>query len=194
MFRSLFICLFSLFATTALTATGDPLFVVSKIVNMRAGPSTDDEVLLKLRHGRKLEELQRQGNWVEVDTGREDIPSGWIYARLLSPEPAAGTPAEQASGEAKVESLFDLFELALAELNARIKTQIGFTAFSKAEDLERGQIKLTATREWVALSRLEREAHLSEAFKIWAAAVGEGVSITLHVVDQQGERFMTMLR
>jgi len=94
----------------------------------------------------------------------------------------------------QLESVYDLFALALAELNEKLRIRIGFVPFTGSEYLGRGRIEITATGDWLALPRGQREAQLSEVFAIWAAALGEGRSITVLVVDKDGAQSMSMLR
>jgi hypothetical protein len=54
---------------------------VARRANLRAGPSTDDEVVEVLAPSTRLEVQQRQGAWLEVRTpsGR----TGWLHSSLL---------------------------------------------------------------------------------------------------------------
>lgn len=54
------------------------------VVNLRAGPTTDSEVLWQLRRGYPLLVLERQGDWLRVRDFEGD--EGWIAARLTGSE------------------------------------------------------------------------------------------------------------
>ena len=187
--KKLISILFCVLTCQASAAPGDELVVLNKIVNMRSGPSVEEPILLKLEQGRKLSEIRREGRWVEVATAREDIPSGWVYYTLVGQAPEVAKESEE-----KFESVYDLFVLALAELNKDLQGRLGFVPFVESKDLDKGHIELTAADAWLALPRVSREAQLSEVFAIWAAAVGVGRSITIFVVDKDGEQSMSMLR
>ena len=104
--------------------------------------------------------------------------------------------AQQAKTE-KVDrtgTVYDLFALALAEFNEKLAGRIGFAPFVGSKNLGKGRMEITATGTWLALTRRQREAQLAEVFAIWAAVLGEGRTITLSVVDQDGAQSMFMLR
>ncbi|MEX2525512.1 MAG: SH3 domain-containing protein [Gammaproteobacteria bacterium] len=174
-------------------AEGDELQVTSHLVNVREGPSVETAVLLKLAEGRSVMEIRREGNWVKVETGNEETPRGWIYANLLQ---KAAPQAEPGDGEEQegVQALFELFEQALAEYNVRKKQEAGYAYFTDPEYVGNGVVEVTASRYWLRLPMEQRMKDLSDIFDIWAAAVGEGPSITVNVMARNGEKQMTMFR
>lgn len=152
----------------------------------------DGPVLMKLAEGRAVAEVRRRGNWVQVETGHEETPTGWIHANLLQKKPEADSgESEEQQG---VEALFDLFKRALSEYNAGKKQEAGYAYFTDPEYTGDGVIEVTASRYWLRLPMEQRMQDLSDVFEIWAAAVGEGPSITVNVVAQNGEKQMTMFR
>ncbi len=174
-------------------AEGDELRVMSHLVNVRQGPSMETAVVLKLAEGRSVVEIRREGNWVKVETGNESTPKGWIHADLLQ---KAGAGAEAGIDEDKegVQALFELFEQALAEYNARKKEEAGYSYFTDPAYTGDGVVVVTGSRYWLRLPMEQRMQDLSDVFEIWAAAVGEGPSITVNVVAPSGEKQMTMFR
>ncbi|WP_334154533.1 SH3 domain-containing protein [Tepidimonas sp.] len=58
--------------------------VRSPVVNLRATPSTEGEVLWQLRRGYPLQVLQRQGDWIRVRDFEGD--EGWVAARVTGEE------------------------------------------------------------------------------------------------------------
>ena len=62
---------------------GDVLIVTGWVVNMRAGPSMDNDILVQVKKGQRLVEIRRQGNWIEAETGLADTSSAWIYVSLV---------------------------------------------------------------------------------------------------------------
>jgi SH3-like domain-containing protein len=66
----------------ALSFAGEYVSVKKDGVNIRSGPSTDDEILYEVFKDFPLEVLQRKGDWVQTRDYEND--KGWIYASLLS--------------------------------------------------------------------------------------------------------------
>lgn len=174
-------------------AAGDELAVTGSIVNLRAGPSLDADVLMRLEQGRVLVELDRRSKWVHVSTGRDDIRSGWIYADLVRVMPEA-QDAKRGNEEDTVDDLVALFKQALAEYNTRKNRESGYAYFIEPEYTGDGVIVVTGTEPWLQLPMEQRMEDLADVFEIWAAAVGEGPPITINVMDAAGEKQMTMYR
>ncbi len=176
-----------------LATPGDELTVVGNIVNLRAGPSIATPVVMRLVKGRKLVEIQRNADWIEVGTGKMKVESGWIHSTLV--EKIFITDAGEAPKKTViVETIFELFQLALAELNENIKRETGNTHFINAKDLSNGIIEVTATELWLSSPTKEREDDMTEIFKIWNAAMGDEAHITVFIVDKDGQRRMSMFR
>lgn len=192
-FRISTIFLFSLLPFTVTAAAGDELQVTSHLVNVREGPSMEAPVVMKLSEGRSVVEVGREGSWVEVDTGHEETPTGWIHANLLQKGEQEAEPGDGEEQEG-VKALFELFKQALAEYNARKQREAGYAYFENPEYTGDGVIEVTGSRYWLRLPMEQRMEDLSDVFDIWAAAVGEGPSITVNVVAQNGEKQMTMFR
>jgi SH3-like domain-containing protein len=53
-------------------------------INIRSGPSTENEVLWEVFQGYPVEILKREGDWVYIRDFEDD--KGWIYGPLLSDE------------------------------------------------------------------------------------------------------------
>ena len=91
-------------------------------------------------------------------------------------------------------ALFDLFNLAFKEMNENIKKETGDTYFLKAENRGDGVVDVTATAEWLNSPRKKRERDMSEIFRIWNAAMVDRTHITVFIVNEKGERLMSMFR
>jgi len=193
MARNLITTLFCLLAWALMAAPGDDLIVLGNIVNMRKGPAIDYPVTLKLKKGRKLVEIQRDNGWVEVKIGRDDIKSGWIYSSLLGKDMIDESSIALENTDTD-NQLFELFKLALNELNEKSKASLGEVPFTKTKYMGNYNIQITATDAWLSLPRTDREKSLSDVFEIWSAAVGDDLSIMVYIIDKNGDRLMTMLR
>lgn len=191
--------------------TGDRLYVKYPVVNLRSGPDITKPVILKLKKGRALIEVERQDNWVLVATGRHDIKSGWLYANLLSPtrpgakpvtpaetkKPAAPAKVKQKQPPAKSDPdgpLFVLFRQAFSEMNEKFKTNTGRDCFNKIENPVHGVVQLTVNDNWGKLTHTQREQAMTDIFAIWNAAEGESVPITVDIIDKEGIRLMSKFR
>jgi hypothetical protein len=89
-----------LMAGAALAAQGDALLVTGSNVNVRAGPSTEAGILVRVGIDERAIERRRQGQWVEVELPDQNV-LGWIHDSLLAPDQAGPAFGEggQAQGE-----------------------------------------------------------------------------------------------
>ncbi|MGH6905762.1 MAG: SH3 domain-containing protein, partial [Geminicoccaceae bacterium] len=114
----------ALLATAAIAAPGDPLVVTSDVVNVRAGPGTDNPVLFHVARDQQVVELTRTGNWVQVQIPYE-AADGWIHQSLLQvveraqPAPDGGTEPIGARSVPSESDALALFRSDVTELNAR---------------------------------------------------------------------------
>ncbi len=77
----------------AWAAKGDPLVVTANNVNVRAGPSTRDDVLFQVFRDEPAVELARKGRWVRVELPKRKR-RGWIHDSLLAAVPRAAAPPQ----------------------------------------------------------------------------------------------------
>ncbi len=78
-------------------AEGDPLSVSKQNVNVRAGPSTNAEILLTINAGEPMIEVATKGEWFFVEFTNLG-KTGWIYGPLLDPPgTVSATPAPAAT-------------------------------------------------------------------------------------------------
>lgn len=80
-FLTVCLCLIALTPAHA----GEMVSIKGSIVNMRAGPSTQSEVLWQLRKGYPLEVLKHRGRWLQVRDFEND--RGWVAKSLTSKTP-----------------------------------------------------------------------------------------------------------
>lgn len=74
----------------ASAAPGDALMVTGDGVNVRAGPSTQDSIRMRVYSGQQVIELERQGEWVRAEIAGANGEEGWIHGSLVAP--AGGAP------------------------------------------------------------------------------------------------------
>ena len=180
---------FLLHPQPAFSAPGDDLIVTGSIVNLREKASTDSRILLKLKRDEILIEVKREGDWVEVFTDRSDVSSGWMHNTLVVPLTTRNTVAVTNHSES-----FIRFMETFSKLNESWQQQNGYLPFTNAEEFSNRKIRLTANAEWLKVYHAHREQMLSLIFDQWSNAVGPELSIDIEVVDQNGERHMTMFR
>jgi len=174
------------YTSNSVAATADELIIIESIVNVRAGPSKEAEVLVKLSKDRKVTEIQRQNNWVEIETHRDDVKTGWIHKSLLGKAAATQNTSSP--------TRFDHFMQRFNDHNEVIKKQNGVIYFTEAKDKGNGQIDLIATQAWISSNIEMRDTVLNEIFKLWSDVVPVGSSVSVHVLDVQGEQYTVMLR
>lgn len=180
----IFLCLS--YTLTCLAEKGDEFVVNKNLVNVRSEASVESKILLKLKNGRNVTEIQRQKNWVKVDLHLDDIPFGWIHKSLL---------AKVTKQENKLSLInFEKFIQRFNDRNEVIKKQKGTIYFSKAIHKEKGSIELLATQSWLSSSIEERNNYLTEVFKLWSKFVPVGSSVSVQVLDEQAEVYTLMMR
>ena len=187
-------CLF--FITSSFADTGDELIITGDIVNLRTGPSSYTEAPIKLSQGRKVIEIQRNGDWVEIETHRNDIKTGWVHESLVAKATATVTAITTTKQNTTPSSTkrFKRFKQRFNDQNEVIKKQNGLIYFSEANDKGEGSIEVIATEAWLNAKREERGKSLNEIFKLWSDVVPVGSSMSVIVFDEQGEQHMVMLR
>jgi uncharacterized protein YgiM (DUF1202 family) len=165
---------------------GDELIIIESLVNVRSGPTTDAESLFKMKGGRTVIEVQRERSWVEVETNREDYPTGWIHKSLLKKT----NIVENTSSPTRFENFMRRFE----DQNEFIKNDNGTVYFADAKNKGNGQIEVLATQNWLEADVKMKNESLSAVFKIWSDVTPVGKSISVQVVDEDGLRHTLMMR
>ncbi len=166
-------------------AAGDQLIITGNIVNLRTAPSTDAASPLKLLKDRKVIEIQRQGDWVEVKTNRDDVKTGWIYKTLVR---------KLKKKESTEEKRFRIFKQRFNAYKENIRNKNGIPQFKEVIDKGKGIIHVIATEAWLATTHEVRGVSLNEVFKLWSDVVPVGSSLSVIVLDEQGEQHTMMLR
>lgn len=175
----------SLSISNSHAAAGDHLIITGDIVNLRTAPSTDASSPIKLLKDRKVVEIQRQGDWIEVKTNREDIKTGWIYKTLTR---------KLKKKESLEEKRFRIFKQRFNAYKENIRNQNGIPQFKEVIDKGEGTIHVIATEAWLATTHEARGASLTDVFKLWSDVVPVGSSLSVIVLDEQGEQHTMMLR
>jgi hypothetical protein len=181
----------ALFATAALAAPGDPLVITSDVVNVRAGPGTDNPVLFHVARDQQVVELTRTGNWIQVQIP-DEAADGWIHHSLLQAvEPAQPAPDAAAatvgspSAPSEAEALA-LFRRNVTELNARAVAVAGVELFAGAEPANGGTIRVMVTETWDLIPEAGQKSYTNALFEQWRAAAGGDDPLRVQVVDPDG--------
>ena len=184
--NSIYLILLSMILPTySPVEAGDELVVIKPIVNLRAGPSLKYSVILQLSEGDRLAEIERQGDWVEVETADENVKSGWVYQPLVAK--VRDNTEEDDKQFARFKERFDI-------QNEVLEKQNGVAYFLDLLHKGEGNVDIIATQAWLDEDRIVRERIVSELFLLWAAIAKVGQSISIHVLDEAGEQHMVMLR
>ena len=208
-----------LLAASVLAATGDALMVTGDGVNVRAGPSSDAAVRMRVHRGQQVIELQREGSWVRAEIAGTAGQEGWIHSSLLAApradQPETAAPPEPQPREATkvppqnqtlphmVEPAAgpagDLGELArfretVSYLNERATTLAGADLFAKVEPGPEGAMRVVATETWSSLPPAGRQSYANTLLDRWAAAKASAGPAVLQIVDPSGEVVMEKTR
>lgn len=167
---------------------GDDLVITGVIVNLRKQPTTEAEILLKLARDRRVVEIKREGDWVEIYTERDDISIGWVHGSLVAPVPDNHTAVVNHSGS------YHRFIESFNKLNEDWKLLDCSLPFVKVDEYTNNRIRIIATSAWLQTDQTQREQAVAALFKLWGQAVGSGLSAEVVVVDATGEPYMSMFR
>lgn len=214
----------ALLAGSALAATGDALIVTGDGVNVRAAPSGDAAIRMRVHSGQQVIELQREGSWVRAEIAGTDGQEGWIHSSLLAspaeaPEGAAEPPAasaapaapdavpdaaaapeqvplpiEPAAGQAGQLGELARFRETVSYLNERATTLAGAELFAEVRPGPEGAMRVIATETWSSLPPAGRQSYANTLLDRWAAAKESAGPAVLQIVDPSGEVVMEKTR
>ena len=181
----------ALLATAAVAAPGDPLVVTSDVVNVRAGPGTDNPVLFHVARDQQVVELTRTGNWVQVQIP-DEAADGWIHQSLLQVVERAQPPPEGEATTIAVRSApseseaIALFRSNVGELNARAVAVAGVELFAGAEPADGGTVRVMVTEAWDLIPEAGQQSYTNALFDQWRAAARGSEPLRVQVVDPNG--------
>jgi hypothetical protein len=208
-----------LMAGAALAAQGDALLVTGRNVNVRAGPSTEAGILVRVGIDERAIERRRQGQWVEVELPDQNV-LGWIHDSLLAPDqagPAAGEQRQPPRAAGEVASLDEgtggarateiaatdaigteelddsplgRFRRDVAYFNERAVAAAGVDLFTGVAPLGEGGVQVVATEAWATMSQPGQQSYLNALFGRWQAAAGAAQTLHLQIVDPSGALMM----
>ncbi len=169
--------------------TGDALVITANIVNLRSAPTTEADVLIKLLKGKQVMEIQRQAEWVNIETGREDIKTGWVHQSLVNKVVQKESPRENPA-----DKRFKIFLQKFNDYNDAIRQKNDIVYFTAVKNNGAGSINVIATQAWLEMDHAARGIALNEVFKLWRDVTPVGSAMSIVVLDEQGEQHMLMLR
>lgn len=182
----------------------DVLVITGSVVNLRSGPGTEHPVMLKFLKGREVIEVQRQADWVEVITGRDDVASAWVHESLLvlQEQNEQATVVLSSDNETEIvepdvtepSPAFSAFMEKFEHYVELREQEVGVAPFTTARDMGNRVIQVTATEDWLQRERVDRETELTTIFRMWDKNEGSGGSIAIEIVDTAGEKQMYMHR
>ena len=206
-----------LVASAALAAQGDALLVSGSNVNVRAGPSTEAGILVRVGVNELAIERRRQGEWVEVELPDQNV-LGWIHDSLLTVEKAQSQPQSQgqrpaaqqpratgaagdvaaldpaATGAADAaeadDSPLGKFRREVEYFNDRAVAAAGVDLFTAVASLGEGGVQVVATEAWATMSEPGQQNYLNALFARWRAAAGPDQALRVEIVDPSGALMM----
>lgn len=178
----------------ALAAGGDALTVTGSRVNVRAGPSTDTQVLTQVSRDQQVIERGRQGEWVQVELPDRGGEQGWIHGSLLAPvatqadrngvpEPAVGPSAAELAGVRR-------FRASVDYLNKRAQQVAGVDLFTGVEPAGAGAVQVSTTDAWHTVPPAGQRSYLNTLVARWAAAKGGTDPVSVQIVGPDGSVVM----
>lgn len=172
--------------SSVIAGTGSELTVIRDRVNVMKTPSTNAAVVFSLVKGDKVIEIQRQYDWVEIGTYDNSRKTGWVHQSLLG----------MINIYRNTSSLthFNKFMEQFNAQNENIKMQNGVIYFSKVNYKGQGQLEAIATEALVNSTTEVRKQLISEIFKLWSDISPAGSSISVLVLDEQGDKYILMQR
>lgn len=168
--------------------SGPSLFVHSKVTKLYEIPSTQSKILMELRKGHKITELERINHWVKVRVETAAGTSGWVHTSEVGPEFIGGSTYSPKS------AAFGRFLRVFDDFNTQLKNTNGMVFFTEAEDLRDGVIQVTVTERWLNSPKETREEYLNTIFQLWDSADRSGLPITVHLADHNGTRHLSKSR
>jgi SH3-like domain-containing protein len=169
-------------------APGNSLVINGDNVNVRKGPSLKYPVVVKVHKEDVVVELQRQGEWVEIEIDKTGDKTGWIHSSLVGQKTNITPEKVTARDE------FQIFMAAFDELNTNIKSKMGLVYFTSAEELGYGIIQIKATDVWIDMPISEKENTMRIIFKLWDEAESSGLPIAVYIVDKNNNQHLSMYR
>ncbi len=188
-FAPLFLFLLYVLPISAKADPGDELVITGFVVNLRAQPSKDAAVLLKLKEGLTVVEIQREGDWVQVYNDRAGVPTGWVHYSLIVPLSTGNTTAIINHTES-----YNRFMTAYNKLSESWKQIHGALPFVMVEEYITRKVRITATTEWLQAEQTDREQMVADLFKSWSQIVEPGLTAEIEVVDTNGNKLMSMFQ
>ena len=199
-------------AGTALAAQGDALLVTGSNVNVRAGPSTEAGILVRVGVDEPAIERRRQGQWVEVELPDQNV-LGWIHNSLLSSARGQAAPAPSRSDAASEAAAADVgttdvaavdtlggeegdatalgrFRREVEYFNDRALAAAGVDLFTGVSPLGEGGVQVVTTEAWATMSHPGQQNYLNALFARWRAAAGADQALRLEIIDPTGALMM----
>lgn len=184
-----------LFGGTTWAASGDTLIVTGSRVNVRAGPSTDTQVMTQVSRDQQVIERERRNEWVQVELTDRGGQQGWIHGSLLEPAAGAGTgqanvPEPAASPDAAELAGVRRFQASVDYLNQRAQQVAGVDLFTGVESAGAGAVQVGTTDAWHTMPPAGQRSYLNTLVARWAAAKGGAEPVSVQIVGPDGSVVM----
>lgn len=184
-----------LLSGTSWAASGDTLIVTGSRVNVRAGPSTDAQVMTQVARDQQVVERGRRDEWVQVELTDTEGQQGWIHGSLLAPAAESGTgqanvPEPAASPDAAELAGVRRFQASVDYLNQRAQQVAGVDLFTGVESAGAGAVQVNATDAWHTMPPAGQRSYLNTLVARWAAAKGGAEPVSVRIVGPDGSVVM----
>lgn len=172
----------------AAAAPGDVVEVTSERVNLRAGPSTQTDVVGQASAGDRLVERRREGAWIEARAEAGGATPVWIHASLVRPVPGAkaAPPAARPSTGGGGASLVR-FRSAIDGLNQQSRQAGGVAYYESVEETEPGTVRIKVGKAWESVPAANRKSSLDTLADLWRLFVPAGRAAKVTIQNAEGQ-------
>jgi SH3-like domain-containing protein len=171
----------------AAAAPGDVHRVSAERLNLRAGPSDDDNVRSQILRGEEVVELRRSGNWLGVRTLRTG-EEGWVFSELLEP---VSTSTLETTGTAPATAGFGELSRDFDRLMATVDERRGFSLFDRVRQ-DGSSLEVTASETWLrAGSADEHTMSALAVYQMWKNHQN-GAPVKVVMLDHDGKAYVTI--
>lgn len=167
----------------AFSISGDILYVQVDVANLRQGDSLKQPVVSWLKKGNKVIEIQRKGEWVEVVVDWTEGQTGWIHSSIIDRNVIAD------KSQSPKNDKFSKFKMAFDKFNQNALAIHGRKPFIELIDMKYGVVQIVASDFW-----LNEQTDIIELYSLLDKTGISDFPIAIHIVDQDGNRHLSMIR
>lgn len=167
----------------AFSISGDILYVQVDVANLRQGDSLKQPVISWLKKGNKVIEIQRKGEWVEVVVDWTEGQTGWIHSSIIDRNVIVDESSSHENDN------FSKFKIAFNKFNQSELSTYGRKPFIELKNMKNGVVQIVASDFW-----LKKQTDINKLYSLLDKTGISDFPIAIHIVDQNGNRRLSMIR